>query len=347
MSEERLHLIQPSPPRGYDTIEEDDDEKAAADSGGGAAAADADGGRFWTACKRYAWEVFQRACWIGVGLPLIVVVGGAASYFMGALSTVDLYRYVFPLGAISDHWLVLGVVFFSTIIASIGCVLWMGVMAMVWSYPLSLMRALYTIFCFIGVMGAGQFGMSAAQQYALGDAQHGNIYKNVYQHTPISSLPDAAGIVFAPEVTPEPSKGASTWAPDLNYATQVCVSPMVENHNSRKACFWAVSFGGAPTRGCEPPSHCAGDVCMGTTAEAKQYKYYVDDAIKRSVTYKSQFEPCAEYMPVLLRDKIDLKELQEKAYGVARMWLLGGFIAALLMALCLSILCRRVVWADQ
>jgi len=304
-----------------------------------------DGDNTCDTCKHYTWELLQRACWIMVGLPLIIILGGASSYFMGAFSTVDLYRYVFPLDAMSNHWLVLGVVIFSTIIASIGCVVWMGLMACVWTYTLSSMRALYSIFAFIGVMGAGQFGMSAAQQFALGDAQVGPTYFNVSAPTPPSVVADAAAIYFKKDAKPYGKFGSSSWAPDLNYATQICVSPILKNENQKKACYWAVDFGTNPTRGCSLPNACLGATCKGTTAEAKQYKYYVDDAIRKSVTHGSRFEPCETYVSVLLREDVDLPALRQQAYQLGRMWLLGGFVAALIMSVCLSILCRRVVWS--
>eukprot|EP00471_Norrisiella_sphaerica_P003165 CAMPEP_0184488614 /NCGR_PEP_ID=MMETSP0113_2-20130426/12721_1 /TAXON_ID=91329 /ORGANISM="Norrisiella sphaerica, Strain BC52" /LENGTH=312 /DNA_ID=CAMNT_0026871515 /DNA_START=374 /DNA_END=1312 /DNA_ORIENTATION=+ len=311
--------------------------------------------------KRYLWVIVQRACWMFVGLPLFVVFGAASSYFMGALTTVDLYRYVFPLDAVSNNWLVLAVVLFSTIVASIGCVISMGLMACVWAYPVNSMRFLYSTFALIGVMGAGQFGMSAAQAYALGDAiADGKVYHNVKLDMPVRNLSDAAAIEFAAGIQPYPLGGSSTWAPDLNYATQICVAPLMKKKKSgmfsflgskkdsrSKACFWAVAFGSSPTKGCEPPSRCLGGQCKGTTAESRQYKYYVDDAIRRSVSFNEQFDPCEEYIAITLRDHIDLKSLQHHAYSVARMWLMGGFVAALAMSVCLTVLCRRVVWWNQ
>jgi len=341
--------------QGYDSLV--DSKAAVGDSGYEAAVETKEGSRkaLWENCKRMTWQLLRRFCWVFVGMPLVITFGAASSYFMGAVATVDLYRYVFPLDAISNHWLILGVVLFSTIIATIGCVLSMGIMACFWAYPIDMMRFFYSIFALIGLLGAGQFGMSAAQAYALGDAiKHGRIYNDVTLNTPIEAVSDASAIRFARGVVPYASLGASTWAPDLNYATQICVSPLLTEKRANLAksrrfhtCYWAISFGSNPAKGCKAPTECLGGVCQGTTAEARQYKYYVDDAIRRSVTYRDQFEPCQDYIAVTLRDRIDLDQLQEHAYRVARMWLFGGFIAALAMSVCLTILCRRVVWWHQ
>eukprot|EP00465_Bigelowiella_longifila_P001113 CAMPEP_0185282892 /NCGR_PEP_ID=MMETSP1359-20130426/67517_1 /TAXON_ID=552665 /ORGANISM="Bigelowiella longifila, Strain CCMP242" /LENGTH=117 /DNA_ID=CAMNT_0027878475 /DNA_START=104 /DNA_END=457 /DNA_ORIENTATION=- len=97
------------------------------------------------------------------------------------------------------------------------------------------MRFLYSTFALIGVMGAGQFGMSAAQSFALGDAIiEGRIYSNVNLDTPVANISDAAAISFAAGVQPFPLRGASTWAPDLNYATQICVSPLLQNKDKEE-----------------------------------------------------------------------------------------------------------------